>query len=434
MNARFLPHLFLVALLLVVTPGCRSEQTAAPSVSDAESEDSAAAEAVSPESGDAELEAIASKSSGETPPQSESNDSETPRSLPMPESSASEPVAKPEPTAALAEMTETEYKEAPETSPDVDAEMGEGSDEYEIDADILAEIEAQREALRRLADTYAAPPGAKQIGKQPDLWVDMKTKRVYIDGYVSMQRGPLEMLACPVGTKEHESVVAVFAKSREVHAALLAIGAQSGEPVQWQPDYQPPTGQTIQIWIAWRPELPSAARESEQSEDDDESENQPTQPRLFVPSDEFEIVDARKWIRDMKTQTELAERWVFAGSEFWSDPEDGIEHYSADAGDMICVSNFRSAMLDVPTQSSADTGNLMFEPFTERVPERGTPIRLILVPMPASEPDAATVSEGGEKNGEKILANEKAPPTPDESILPIAQPNASADAAVSPDA
>ena len=41
-----------------------------------------------------------------------------------------------------------------------------------------------------------------------------------------MREGPLEMFACPSGTKEHESVVAVLSKSREIHAALLAIGAQ----------------------------------------------------------------------------------------------------------------------------------------------------------------------------------------------------------------
>lgn len=277
-------------------------------------------------------------------------------------------------------------------------------DEYEIDPEILAHIQAQERALRRIADAYSAPPGAKQLGKQPDLWVDVKTKRVYVDGYVTMRQGPLEMFACPVGTKEHESVVAVFAKSSEVHAALLAIGAQSGTPVRWNPDFLPPTGQTIQVWATWRSPEPSSAPESAGETDPS------TNTVEFVPGEEFHAVDAREWVRNMKTQTKLDEPWVFAGSTFWSDPEDNIEHYSADAGDMICVSNFTSSMLDVPFNSSADAGNLLFEPFTENIPERGTPVRLVLVPQPIPSDQPA----------EPQSVDPTAPP--EIGVLPIAKP------------
>ncbi len=275
-------------------------------------------------------------------------------------------------------------------------------DDYEIDPEILAHIKAQERAIRRIADTYAAPPGAKQLGKQADLWVDMKAKRVYIDGYVAMRRGPLEMFACPVGTKEHESVVAVFAKSSEVHAALLAIGAQSGTPVRWNPEFLPPTGQTITVWATWRSPEPSSVPEKADEEEPSNAEVE------FVPGEEFHAVDAREWVRNMKTKTQLDEPWVFAGSTFWSDPEDNVEHYSADAGDMICVSNFSSAMLDVPFNSSADAGNLLFEPFSENIPERGTPVRLVLVPqpIPSDEPPAA------------LPVDPTTPP--DKSMLPIA--------------
>ncbi|MBB3206419.1 hypothetical protein FHS27_002228 [Rhodopirellula rubra] len=270
---------------------------------------------------------------------------------------------------------------ADDESPDV----GEGlddDDDYEIDPEILAHIEAQRAALRRIADTYAPPPGAKQLGQQPDLWVDLKAKRVYIDGYVTMTRGPLEMLACPVGTKEHESVIAVFAKSSEVHAALLAIGAQSGTPVRWDPEFLPPTGQTISVWVMWRKPVQTDAPENSDPNAEDSDTEAPSVAERFIPSDQFSVADARTWVRNMESKKELAEPWVFAGSGFWSDPEDGTEHYSANAGDMICVSNFSTAMLDVPFNSSADAGNLMFEPFTERLPQRGTPVRLVLVPQP----------------------------------------------------
>ncbi|MFG0288581.1 MAG: YdjY domain-containing protein, partial [Rhodopirellula sp. JB044] len=266
-------------------------------------------------------------------------------------------------------------------------------DEYEIDPEILAHIEAQRAALRRIADTYGPPPGAKQLGAQPDLWVDLRAKRVYIDGYVTMTRGPLEMLACPIGTKEHESVIAAFAKSSEVHAALLAIGAQSGTPVRWDPEFLPPTGQTITVWVMWRDPVQNTAPESSRENSEDGQADNSAVAERFIPSEKFSVVDARKWVRNVETQKELSEPWVFAGSSFWTDPEDGTEHYSANAGDMICVSNFSTAMLDVPFNSSADAGNLLFEPFTDRLPVRGTPVRLVLVPQPIPNDDGEPDSE-----------------------------------------
>lgn len=272
-------------------------------------------------------------------------------------------------------------------------------EEYVPDPEILAELEAQRVALRKLADTYDPPPQAKQLGKEADLWVDLKSKRVYIDGYVSMKRGPLEMLACPVGTKEHESVVALFAKSSDVHAALLAVGAKSGTTARWDPEFLPPTGQTILVWVAYRDPKPTPKTEGE-----------PT-PQPFVPDDEFKFVDARKWIRRIETKEELSEPWVFSGSNFWTDPEEGTEYYSANGGDMICVSNFSTAMMDVPFDSSADAGNVLFEPFSERIPTRGTPVRLVLVPQPTT--DASSPDD------EPSPASEAAAQPPTDSILPL---------------
>ncbi len=320
---------------------------------------------------------------------------------PAPEANAETSVA---PNGETIERTDpAETGEAP----DVDAVMGDDQ-EYPVDPELQAHIQAQERALRRIADAYAAPPGAKQLGKQPDLWVDMKAKRVYVDGYVALRRGPLEMFACPVGTKEHESVVAVFAKSSEVHAALLAVGAQSGTPVRWNPDFLPPTGQIIQVWATWRSPEPATALDiNGRGEGEGDQSNA---AKDFVPGDEFHAVDAREWIRDMKTKRKLAEPWVFAGSTFWSDPEDNVEHYSADAGDMICVSNFTSAMLDVPFRSSADAGNVLFEPFTENIPQRGTPVRLVLVPQPIP----------GDEDAKPVNVDPAAPP--EKTMLPIGKP------------
>jgi hypothetical protein len=76
----------------------------------------------------------------------------------------------------------------------------------------------------------------------------------------------------------------------------------------------------------------------------------------------------------------------------YKDEETGEEHYMADSsGELICVSNFPTATLDVPIESSDSDAALMFEAFTEHIPPLGTPVTMVLTPKLASQD-----SEGGD--------------------------------------
>jgi hypothetical protein len=232
---------------------------------------------------------------------------------------------------------------------------------------------------------FDPPPEAVALTRESRLWIDRKRKSVYADGYVAMRRGALEMLACPMGTKEHESIVATLAKSREVHAALLAIEATPGTPVRHLPEFVPATGQVIRVWVCWRDK-----------------------------QGKFKVSDARQWIQRSGTNKPMAAEWVFAGSSFWQDPVDGREHYQADAGDMICVSNFSTAMLDVTISSSAEADELVFSPYEKRIPELGTPVRLILTPIPnpTDKPVAKPKSDPNQPPDETVLPPQKKPGKP----------------------
>jgi hypothetical protein len=237
-------------------------------------------------------------------------------------------------------------------------DSGEQPPKREITAEDL-EGEERPTAESVVRNAFEPPPAARSLSKTSSLWIDPKLKRVYADGYVIMNRGLLEMFACPMNTKEHESVVAILAKSSQVHAALLAVGAMPGTPVRYSPAFLPATGQRIRVWVSW-----------------------------LDKDGKYQVADARTWIRQGDTTKTMEVDWVFAGSGFWKDDRDGKEHYQADSGDMICVSNFSTAMLDVPVESSAQADALIYSPFTERIPERGTPIRLTLVPIPVpSDPE-----------------------------------------------
>lgn len=195
------------------------------------------------------------------------------------------------------------------------------------------------------------PKGAKRLDPKKRVWIDKENKTVIVDGYISLREGMLEMFACPKGTKEHESVVAVESSAQLVHAALLALGAKTGHPVKWNPEFVPPTGTEISITVHWQ-----------------------------NPQKKWEKIVAQEWIREIRSGKKMKYPWVFAGSGFWTDERTGEKFYMAESGDFICVSNFSTATLDIPAESSQVNDGLLFEAFTDLIPPLGTPVRLVLKP------------------------------------------------------
>lgn len=194
-------------------------------------------------------------------------------------------------------------------------------------------------------------PELRRLSKTDDIWLDPARKELVVGGTIALAEGVIEVFACPKGSKEHESIVATRCPARLVHAGLLALGMEPGSPVSFDPEYRPAVGPKVSVRVRWK----------------DADGRQRERP-------------AQEFIRNTKTGRELEAEWVFAGSAFWRDPADGTEHYQADGGDMICVSNFPTAMLDLTIESSESNAALLFEAFPERVPPRGTDVELILAP------------------------------------------------------
>lgn len=185
------------------------------------------------------------------------------------------------------------------------------------------------------------------------VWVDKEQQRMVLLGSVAMRVGPLELFACLLNSKEHESIVSVNSTASLVQAGLLAVGAQAGAPVQLEPKYEPARGTEIKVTVVWK---------------DQQGRRQTAQ--------------AQEWIRRAGSSQSMKEPWVFAGGRFWRERDSGREVFSADmTGDLISVSNFPDAMLDVPIASTTSDAALLFEAFTERIPPRGTPVTILLQPQ-----------------------------------------------------
>jgi hypothetical protein len=195
----------------------------------------------------------------------------------------------------------------------------------------------------------ADAPSLKRLSKTDAVWLDEDRKELVVGGTVVLDRGPLELFACPKGTKEHEAVVAVDAKAQIVHAGLLALGLEPGRPVSFDPEYAPATGPVVKIRMRWMRKDGKVAE-----------------------------TPAQDWIRDTRTGKPMAADWVFVGSSFWKDETTGEEFYQADGGDLVCISNFPTATLDLPIASSQSNEALLFEVMEGVVPPRDTAVEMIL--------------------------------------------------------
>lgn len=184
------------------------------------------------------------------------------------------------------------------------------------------------------------------------VWVDKQAKQVVMVGSVCKRFGPLELFACLVDTKEYESVVSVYTTASLVQAALLAVGAKPGSPVQYEPAYAPPRGTVVEITVVWK------------------------------EADQLRTMRAQEWVRQVGTNKTMEQSWVFAGGAFWRAEDSDKEVFIPNTtGNLICVANFEDAVLDVPMRSTTSDVALLFEAFAERIPERGTPVTLILRPQ-----------------------------------------------------
>jgi len=237
-------------------------------------------------------------------------------------------------------------------------------DEEPGEGDLRAEVEAElRERAEPLVENREALKPLSEKEKQP-IWLDMKNSQVVMVGRVCQTDAPLELFACLKDTKEHEAVLTIDVEAIAAHAGLLALGAEPGNPVSWDPVYKPASGTEIDVLVRWK-----------------DAEGNVKNAR------------AQDWVYDVENEKAMDHPWVFAGSGFWVDEGTGRKHYKAEGGDFICVSNFSSAMLDLPIESSQANNALMFKAYTERIPPRGTPVTVLLRPkldkQEKKKPDAA---------------------------------------------
>ena len=195
----------------------------------------------------------------------------------------------------------------------------------------------------------AAEAKRKELGPNVAIEVQGDERRVIVTAAVVLREGRLEGLLCRKNTKEHEYILAADADARAIHFALVAAGAKAGSPVQFSPKFVPAHGTTIKVRLQYDKDGKSVT------------------------------VPASEWVRDVKTHKDLDSDWVFGGSRFVADPDDARKPpiYLANQGDLICLCNMDTAMLDVPIASPKALDARAWEANTERVPPLETKVDVI---------------------------------------------------------
>jgi hypothetical protein len=214
----------------------------------------------------------------------------------------------------------------------------------------------------RPASAPASQPGLIRL---KGLTLDRAGRQLIIQAEVCYDGMPLEAFLCRAGTKDYESVLSTPARPSDVHAALLALGLTQGKPARMskadtQPArFLPPEGPRLAVTLRWK--------------DKDGKDRE---------------APAGAWLTHVgDKKADPPKEWVFVGSDvlpggrYWADQE--ME------GDIISLSNFASAVLDVPFQSTSENASLEFTGNAKAIPPKGTAVDVVIRLLEGAEKSPA---------------------------------------------
>ncbi len=278
----------------------------------------------------------------------------------------------PLPAQESSAVTASQEDGAQETSPDATPP----TENVQQAREVIQELNRQKAQKAEQERDHAEPlvdDREKLLPLDPKdpVWLTPDRKHVVTVGQICLREGLLEFFACRRGSKEHESIVSIDVKPYVIHAGLLAAGAEPGEPVQYHPEFKPPTGPEVEIEVRWKDE-----------------------------DDKLRKTRAQDWVYNKQLEKKMETPWVFSGSYF-RETTDGRRVYLPDqTGEIIGVANFPTTLLDIPARSSDSNDMLLFQPLTEAIPPLGTDVTLILTPK-VEEKETGEVKKPTSPSSEK---------------------------------
>jgi hypothetical protein len=191
--------------------------------------------------------------------------------------------------------------------------------------------------------------------------VDLEKRQVVLKAQICLQEDHeyLEFLLSGWGDKTHESLLHTKVKGRQIHFAMLLLGLRPGKAAEW-------------IYI-----------------DENRSANIPPRGgactmriRYIDKQGKTHEVDARDWMLSAPGQeTAPPEKFIFVGSRVLADGS----YWADQDGELVSVANFRSAVFDVPFESTSSDQHLLFKANRTKMKPRGTDVELVIKPVEGAE-------------------------------------------------
>ncbi len=203
----------------------------------------------------------------------------------------------------------------------------------------------------------------------PGITINSKEKFVDIQSVVCLAEGYLEVIACAKDSREHESIVMVEAKPSHIHAALLLIGAQPGNPAMRKPVDEegtrwvdiPPRGQEVKVSLLL-------------TDEKGEMKERPISDFVSPTKDESGIPEAAGAVE------KIPDTFLFAGS--FTHQEGETKTYLGDVnGNVISISTFGDEVLCLSGHHAQDNQALSWQIKPDTLPEIGTKVILRLRPL-----------------------------------------------------
>lgn len=209
-------------------------------------------------------------------------------------------------------------------------------------------------ACNRPAPT-TQPSTPRIVDFQPGIRIDYRVPQVEIDGEIILREGALELFAYAKSPtpKEHESIVLLRSSPEHIYQALGLIGLTPGKPPRYFHEtktQRPATGDGVDVLV----------RHDKEDVEDGET-------------------FATDWMFDVKRKGQMQRtHWLFTGSER---NDDGSFAANIE-GTVVPVVDFPSSLLCLPTPHTDADADLWLKAYTERIPEIGTKVTLIIRPAP----------------------------------------------------
>lgn len=209
------------------------------------------------------------------------------------------------------------------------------------------------------APVAAGPPASAAAEPRIGLVrLDPARRQVSFEAEVCLREGMLEFLICAWDTKKHESILHTKARASHLHAALLLLGLSAGKPARWSGEdedarFLPPAGAGLEIALLWKDKDGKLKR-----------------------------AEAFEWIRGAQGRKFTPPKeWVFVGSDILPDGR----YWGELEGEVVSVSNFASAVIDVPFESSNKDAMRDMCANTAAIPPVGTKVDVIVTALPNAE-------------------------------------------------